>query len=116
MALDWKKIPEREKWTFDNGRRAVTITGAARALDVHWTRVYFLVRKRVLMAARMTKPGDKTRLWISWPSLMRYDEQRAWWNNLHGGGKRARQRRAEREAAKAAQAATQPPQIQIAQS
>lgn len=60
------------------GQKWVTVAEAATRLDVHWTRVYFLVRKGTLRSARI---GN--RAYIPEADIKRYKQQRDWWIGLH---------------------------------
>jgi excisionase family DNA binding protein len=75
-----------------DGKTYGNVFEIAKLLDVHWTRVYALLREGRLDAAKVMKEGRAT--WIRVDALKDYREAREFWIGLHtakqtaaGGGR-----------------------------
>jgi len=76
-----------------NGKPYVNVYEAARVLDVHWTRIYALLRKNQFKGVRGQRrrgkrqsplPGrDDNQTFIPLTEITRYQKQATWWNRLH---------------------------------
>jgi hypothetical protein len=71
------RIADKYKHEF-RGETWLTAKGAALALGVHWTRIYYLVREDKLKVTRVDN-----RRYVSVSSIEHYRTARDWWKGLH---------------------------------
>lgn len=63
-----------------NGKMYANVYEAAKMLDVHWTRIYALLREERFAEDHVIRDRQT---WVRIDEIERYRKSRDWWNGLH---------------------------------